>query len=201
MRLDRDRDSVGGLLLVGVMVAIMWVVEAIDRLDHGGLESAGIRPRDADGLTGILAAPFLHAGWGHLLGNTVPFVILGAAIALAGLARVATVTAIVVAVGGLGTWLIAPAHSVTIGASGVVFGYAAYLISRAAYSRSLPHLAGAVAVTVLYGSTLALDLVPTPGVSWQGHLFGAIGGVVAAWAIHGRQARAVTPAAPRRPAL
>jgi membrane associated rhomboid family serine protease len=196
----RRPDNPNGLLLVAVMVAIMWAVEVVDAAG-AHLDRAGIRPRDADGLPGIAAAPFLHAGFDHLIGNTIPFVVLGCVIALAGLARIALVTVIVAVVGGLGVWLTAPANSLTIGASGLVFGYAAYLVVRAVYSRSSVHLLGAVAVIVLYGTTLLVSLVPTPGVSWQGHLFGAAGGALAAWAIHGRGGRAVSPDRLRRPAL
>ena len=94
-------------------------------------------PRDADGLDGIVFAPFLHAGFDHLIGNTIPFLLLGFAIALGGAARVAVVTVMVALVGGLGTWLVAPANTVHIGASGIVFGYAAYLVARGVYSRSV----------------------------------------------------------------
>jgi membrane associated rhomboid family serine protease len=170
-------------VLVAVLVAIMWVVEIVD-LFAGDLDSAGIRPRDVDGLTGIALAPVLHGGFGHLIGNTVPFLILGGVIALSGLARVAAVTAIVAVVGGLGTWLVAPAATVHIGASGLVFGFASYLVARGVYSRRPLHLAAGLAVLAIYGSTLLFGLVPTPGISWQGHLFGGIGGVVAAWLLH-----------------
>jgi membrane associated rhomboid family serine protease len=114
--------------------------------------------------------------------------VLGTAIALGGLARVIAVTLIVALVGGAGTWLVAPAGTDTIGASGLIFGYATYLVARALFSRNLAHLAAAVVVLAVYGGTLLLALVPTPGVSWQGHLLGGIGGVVAAWALHRRRA-------------
>ena len=172
-------DRVRGLAFVGAMVAVMWVVEVID-VAGADLDANGIHPRDVDALPDIAFAPFLHAGWGHLIGNTVPFLVLGAAIALSGLARTAAVTAIVAVVGGLGTWLIGPANTNHIGASGLVFGFASYLIARGAYSRKPLHLAAGVAVLAVYGATLLFGLVPTPGISWQGHLFGAVGGVVAA---------------------
>jgi membrane associated rhomboid family serine protease len=178
-REDRER----GLVLVLAMVALMWLVEAVDVV-AGDLDAAGIRPRDPEGLPGVVLSPFLHAGFGHLVGNTIPFLVLGAAIAIGGLARVAVVTLIVAAVGGLGTWLTAPDGTIHIGASGLVFGFATYLIARGAYSRRGLHLAGGLLVLALYGTTLLFGLVPTPGVSWQGHLFGAIGGVVAARVLH-----------------
>jgi membrane associated rhomboid family serine protease len=187
-RQARD-ERVAGLALVGAMAAAMWVVEIVD-LVAGDLDSAGIQPRDADGLPGIVLAPFLHGGFGHLIGNTVPFLVLGAGIALSGAARVGAVTAIVVLLGGLGTWLIGPEHSVHIGASGVVFGYATYLLARGLFSRNLFHLGGGVVVLALYGTTLLVGFVPTPGVSWQGHLCGAIAGVVAARVLDARASAA-----------
>src|SRR5215207_10013803 len=98
---SRSEDRVRGFVFVGAMVAVMWVVEVLDvaGLD---LDANGIHPRDADTLADIAYAPFLHSGWGHLIGNTVPFVVLGGAIALSGLARTAAVTAIVALVGGIG---------------------------------------------------------------------------------------------------
>ena len=184
-----DRDS--GLLLVGAMAALMWLVEIVD-LAAGDLDRFGIEPREIDGLDGILFSPFLHAGFGHLIGNTIPFVLLGAVIALGGLARVAAVTAIVAVAGGLGTWLVGPDASVHIGASGLVFGYATYLLTRGLYSRRALHLVTGVLVLLVYGTTLLFGLVPTPGVSWQGHLFGALAGVLAARLLHsgGRRSEA-----------
>ena len=171
---------VAGLKLVVGMVAVMWVLEVIDAIANHRLDEYGIQPREADGLLGILFAPFLHVGFGHLAGNTVPFLALGAGIALGGLARVAVVTAVVALVGGLGTWLIGPENSVHLGASGLVFGYATYLISRGVFERNLVHLAVAAVVAAGYGGVLLGGLLPEQGVSWQGHLFGAIGGVIAA---------------------
>jgi membrane associated rhomboid family serine protease len=181
---------VGGLLLVATMAAVMWVVEIADQIDHGRLERFGIEPRDPGGLDGIAFAPFLHAGFDHLVGNTVPFLVLGAAIALGGALRVAVVTFVVAVVGGLGTWLVAPANTIHIGASGVVFGYAAYLVARGSFSRSVVQIGLGLLVVGVWGATLLRALVPADGISWQGHLFGAVGGVVAAWLLDRRRARA-----------
>ena len=98
----------------------------------------------------------------------------------------------VVGVGGLGTWLIAPSHTVHIGASGVVFGYAAYLVARGIYSRSLGQIAIGLVVLAIWGTTLLQGLVPEDGISWQGHLFGALGGILAARVLHRRAVRAGT---------
>src|SRR5262249_39823455 len=124
-----------GFFFVIALLAVMWVVEVIDQLDNSRLESHGIQPRDVGGLEGIVTAPFLHAGWGHLIGNTVPFVVLGLAIAFNGFARVAGVFLIVGLVAGAGVWLFGPAHTNHIGASGIVFGFATYLMARGFYSK------------------------------------------------------------------
>ena len=176
----RAVELVAPVVPVVAMLAVMWVQEIVDTGLDGRLDRHGIIPRQAEGLDGILFAPFLHGGFGHLIGNTLPFLLLGAAIALGGLARVAAVTAIVALVGGLGTWVVGPENTVHIGASGVVFGYATYLMSRAFWTRRLIDVGVGVLVLAVYGTTLLFGLVPTPGVSWQGHLFGAIGGVIAA---------------------
>jgi len=168
-----------GLRLIAASVALMWVVEIVD-LAAGDLDGYGIRPRDADGLVGILAAPFLHGGFAHLVGNTLPFLVLGGLVALGGLLRVAAVSAIVIVASGVGVWLTADSGSLHIGASGLVFGYAAYLIARGAITRDLIHVAVALVVIVVYGTTLLFGLLPGLGISWQGHLFGAAGGALAA---------------------
>lgn len=173
-------DRARGLLFVTAMAAVMWVVEVVNALDDYRLDAQGIRPRATDGLDGILWAPFLHASWEHLVGNTIPFLVLGAVVALSGLARVAAVTVVVMVVGGLGTWLVAPANTVHVGASGVVFGYAAYLVARGFLTRRALDLVVGAAVAVVWGGTLVSGLVPHDGISWQGHLFGAVGGIAAA---------------------
>lgn len=169
-----------GARVVLAMAAVMWVVEVIDSIDSHRLDHDGIVPRNVGRLYGIVTAPFLHASFGHLLANTVPFVILGLAIAFRGALRVLAVTGVVIVVSGIGTWLTAPAHSVTVGASGVVFGYAAYLIARGFFNRRASEIAIGIGVGVLFGGALLASLIPHSGISWQAHLFGAIGGVVAA---------------------
>jgi len=199
-RARRGSDWQSGLIVVGVMAAIMWIVEIFDQISGDDLDQYGIQPRDVDSLPGIVAAPFLHAGFDHLIGNTIPFLILGAIIALGGATRVLLTTAIIILVAGLGTWLIGPTHSVHVGASGVVFGYAGYVIARGVFSRSLLELAIGALVVVLYSSTLLSALVPTPGISWQSHLFGGIGGVLAAWMLDRRREPDLPLSAGSRPA-
>ncbi|MDQ5834662.1 MAG: rhomboid family intramembrane serine protease [Actinomycetota bacterium] len=168
------------LTILAAMVALMWVLEIVDLALDQRLDSYGIEPRDVDGLDGVVTAPFLHVGFGHLIGNTLPFVVMGVVIAFEGPLRLVGVTVIAALVSGLGTWLIAPADTIHLGASGVVFGYATYLIARGAFNRRFMELAIGAAVVVLWGGALLAGLEPQQGISWQGHLFGAIGGVVAA---------------------
>ena len=168
------------LVILAALVSLMWVLEIVDlALDHR-LDQYGIEPRDVDGLDGVVTAPFLHVGFGHLIGNTLPFVVMGAVIALEGPLRLVGVTVITALVSGLGTWLIAPEGTIHLGASGVVFGYATYLIARGAFNRRLVEIGIGLAVAVIWGGALLAGLEPQQGISWQGHLFGAIGGVVAA---------------------
>ena len=188
---DTDEPTTGPalqpfILLLG-MSALMWLVEVVSLIPNTNLDRWGIRPRQAIGLTGIVFAPFLHAGFLHLLANTIPFLVLGGVIALSGTARFVEVTATVALVSGLGTWLIGPAGTVHIGASGVVLGYLTYLVGRGFYERKLAYLVGGVVVLVLYGPVL-WGVLPKPGISWQGHLFGAVGGLLAARVLHGERA-------------
>jgi membrane associated rhomboid family serine protease len=185
------RDTrLDGFRVLGLFVALMWVAEIVDTAAGHSLDQYGIEPRDDDGLVGIVAAPFLHAGFGHLAANTVPLVAMGVAIAFAGARRVLAVTAIVALVSGLGTWLIAPSGTVHIGASGVVFGYATYLLSRGVFNRDLLELAIGVLVAVLWGGALLGGLLPEEGISWQGHFFGAVGGILTAAVLARDRARA-----------
>jgi len=169
------------------MVLLMWALEVLDTALDNRLDQGGIVPREAEGLDGVIAAPFLHVGFGHLIANTLPFVAMGLVIGLEGPLRLLGVTAIVAVISGLGTWLIAPADTIHLGASGVVFGYATYLIARGLFNRRPVEIAIGAVVTVLWGGALLAGLEPQQGISWQGHLFGAIGGVVAARALSERR--------------
>lgn len=166
-----------------LLLAAMWVLEVVDVVLRGRLDGGGIEARDPDGLLGILFAPFLHGGLGHLMANTVPFLVLGTLVASNGRRRFWQVTAVVVVLGGFGTWLIAPSWSVTIGASGVIFGYLAYLLVVGVRTRHWRDILLGLVVLLAYGSLLigALPWAVGPGVSWQGHLCGAIAGALAGW--------------------
>ncbi|HEY1180033.1 MAG TPA: rhomboid family intramembrane serine protease [Phytomonospora sp.] len=173
--------------IVGLLVAtgLLWVLEALDYVLPGDMDALGIVPRDVDGLTGIVLAPFLHAGFDHLAANTVPLLVLGILAALRGPVKFVVATAVIVLVSGVGVWLTAPGYSVTVGASGVVFGYFGYVLGRGLFDRRLLDIAVAAVVVLVYGSIVWGVLPGQAGVSWQGHLFGLVGGVLAAWMLRG----------------
>jgi membrane associated rhomboid family serine protease len=177
-----DVSRIGsGLRLLALLVGLMWLSEIVDTAMNGALDQYGIISRDPEGLLGVVTAPFLHLGFGHLISNTLPLVTLGALIAIGGAARLFSVAAIVTVIGGFGTWLVSPPNTITIGASGLVFGFAAYLIARGIFNRRLGQVLVGVLVVLVWGSALLGGLLPQDGISWQGHLFGAIAGVLAAW--------------------
>jgi membrane associated rhomboid family serine protease len=198
---EKYQAQLQGLVLLGGIVLLMWLLELVNTLDSNQLDHDGIWARNFGRLWGIFTAPFLHASFQHLIANTIPFIFMGVIIALHGAKRLALVTLIVIVVGGLGTWLIAPAHSITVGASGVVFGYASYLLVRGLFDRSALEVLVGIVVGVVWGGALLSSLVPHYGVSWQGHVCGAIGGVVAAYALRrerpsprGKSRETTTPA-------
>jgi membrane associated rhomboid family serine protease len=202
-RADDERPRLAelapGIVVVAVMLGVMWAVEIIDLLPGTSFDRWGVRPRSVRGLFGIAFAPFLHVSFGHLIANTIPFVVLGVAIALGGVRQIVEVTVIVAVVSGLGIWLFGGGATVHLGASGLVFGYLTYLAARGVIAKNLWWVLGGLIVMVFYGSLL-WGVLPTPRVSWLGHLFGAIGGVLAAWALHGQsEAEASAPPAPRTP--
>lgn len=158
----------------------MWAEEIADQLLGGRLDALGIVPRTELGLRGLLFAPFLHVGFAHLIANSVPFAVLGFLVALRSLLRFALVTLTVMLLGGLGVWLFAPAFTVHLGASILVFGYLGYLLARGFYERSAAAILVALGVLLLYGTALWGVLPLTPGVSWQAHLFGFLAGALSA---------------------
>ncbi|MCP3911226.1 MAG: rhomboid family intramembrane serine protease [Actinomycetia bacterium] len=166
-----------GLLVVGLL--IMWGVEVADTtLLADGLQDHGIRPRRPEGLDGVLWAPFLHADYGHVASNSVPLLALGGLVAARGMRYWARVTVVVFAVGGFLTWLLAGQGN-HIGASGLVFGYLGAILGAAGFERRPRSLAPALLVLGFYSGML-VGLVPQDHISWEGHLFGLVSGVVAA---------------------
>ena len=167
--------------VIAVFVVLLYVVELVDTLDRNRLDGYGIRPREVGGLDGIVFAPLLHHGWGHLVANTVPLLVFGFLILLAGVARWAAVTAVVWLVGGVGTWLTGQPHSLHLGASVLAFGWLVYLLLRGIFARDASQIALGAILLFMYGGILYGVLPGQPGISWQGHLFGALGGALAAY--------------------
>jgi membrane associated rhomboid family serine protease len=196
----RPRWMVGGATIL-TFVALLYLVELIDVRMHNSLDVDGIRPLTTDGLWGIIFAPVLHAGWPHLMANTIPLLVLGFLMTLAGLSRFVWATAIIWILGGFGTWLIGNVGSSCgptdhIGASGLIFGYLTFLLVFGLFVRRVWNIIIGLIVFVLYGGVL-LGAMPVlnvcGGVSWQGHLCGGIAGVVAAYLLSApeRKARAL----------
>ncbi len=170
-----------GLMVLTVPVILMWVSEIADQLIfHGALDRFGIMPRTTFGLRGILFSPFLHLGFLHLVANTIPFLVLGGFVIIRGIGRFIGVSIVVMILGGLGTWLVGGGGTVHVGASGVVFGYLGFLIGNAIFERSFVAIAIALIAGALYGGILFGLLPGQCGISWEGHLFGFLGGVIAA---------------------
>ena len=185
---------VGGVTIVSFVV-LLYVIELFDSLSGHHLDNNGIRPLETDGLMGIVFAPLLHSNWQHLIANTGPALILGFLMTLAGLSRFIFATAIIWILGGLGTWLIgnvgAPSYNGIhvetnhIGASGLIFGWLTFLIVFGFFTRKVWEIVVGVVVLFIYGSVLLGVLPGTFGVSWQGHLCGALAGVLAAYLLSG----------------
>lgn len=161
--------------------ALLYVIEAVDQVTGNALNDDGIISRRLDGLWGILWAPLLHGSWPHLLGNTVPFLVFGFLAMAGGVRQWGAVTALIWLVSGLGVWLVGPGGNVsTIGASGVIFGWLVFLLARGFFARSALQIGLAVVLFAVWGSVLFGILPGQPGISWQAHLFGALGGLLAA---------------------
>jgi membrane associated rhomboid family serine protease len=168
------------------LLALLWALEIVDQASGNALDAYGIRPRTDEGLVRVFTAPLLHFGWDHLLSNSVPLLVLGFLVLLGGWRRWAVATLAAIVGSGALVWLVSPSGSLTLGASGVVFGWLAYLLLRGFFSGSLAQLALAAGLLVLYGSILWGVLPTEAGISWQGHLGGALGGAVAARTLHRR---------------
>lgn len=171
------------MIPVVVLLGVMWLLEILDAALPGDLDQFGIESRDVDGLTGVAASPFLHADFAHLMANTVPFLILGSIVALRKPRRFWPIVITITVVGGFAVWLLGPTNTVTIGASGVVFGLLTYLITAGILTRHWLDVVIAVGVLFVYGGILigALPFGVSSGVSWLAHLTGAAAGVLAAF--------------------
>lgn len=178
----RGRISTGIRLAVGFLV-VTWGVHLVNFILGGTLSVFGIQPRDPMGLLGIIFAPILHGNWEHLMSNSVPGAIFCFLIGLSGRKAFWEVTAIVALVAGMGTWLFGGVGTLHIGASSLVYGWLAYLVIRGIFNRSLLQILLGIVIGFMYSGLIWGVLPIYEGVSWQGHLFGAIGGILAGMAI------------------
>ena len=182
------QDRLASLSLLIAFIAILWVVQIANFFMGYSLNQYGLVPRTIEGLRGIPLGPLLHGGFGHLISNSPPLLILGGLVAVRGRANFVGVTLFIIFVGGLALWCAGRPwpwddiqRVVHVGASGLVFGYFGYLVARGWYERSILSIIVAVLVMLVFGSGIILGLLPTaPYVSWEGHLCGLVAGVLIA---------------------
>jgi membrane associated rhomboid family serine protease len=176
-------NPVRAAFIVVAFMVLLYAIEFADVLLPEDLDTDyGILPRNVDGLDGILLAPLLHGGWPHLIANTLPIVVLGWLVMSGGFRQFLGLTAIVWITAGVGTWLVG-ASGAHVGASGVAFGWLVFLLVRGLFAWSLPQIFVALVLFFYWGGMLWGVLPGQPGISWEGHLFGALGGLLAAWLI------------------
>ncbi len=183
-------------------IPVLFAIELIDKaVGHRLDQDGGIRPHDLAGLDGIVFAPFLHASFLHLYSNSVPLILTGTFVLAIGLKRFLAVTGFVIICSGVGVWLTGNPRTVVIGASGVIFGYIGFLLTRGIVERSWWGIAVGALIGLLYGAQISGVFPTGQPISWQAHLFGLLGGVVAAVLFRRRRPRRVpAPDGPTEPA-
>lgn len=168
-------------------LAIIWIVQIVNAADGYRLTLRyGIHTRDVTDLTGVLTAPFLHVSWAHIEGNSGPLFIFGFLAAFRGVRRFLGLTALIVVVSGLGAWFTSAPHTVTAGASGVVFGYFGYVIVRGFFDRHRIDIVVGLVMALCFAYQFSV-LLPHKGISWQGHLFGFAAGIAGGWIFRERR--------------
>ncbi|MEU5571423.1 rhomboid family intramembrane serine protease [Streptomyces coeruleorubidus] len=181
-----DRAMAAGKLMLA-WVALLWLLEVVDVASGHALDGLGVTPRTPSELVDVVPSAFIHFGFAHLAANTVPLLVLGFLAALAGLRRFLLVCALIVLVDGLGVWLIAPAHTNTAGASGLIFGLFGFLLVSGFVERRPWGVLAGILIAAIWGGSILAGLAPTQtGVSWQGHLLGLLAGVAAAFVFRRR---------------
>ena len=190
------RDELHG---VAIFIAVIWAAFLLS-LVFPSLNSFGVVPRTLRGLVGIAAAPFLHADFHHLLGNTVPLFILLALLA-GSKARSFEIVIDVIVLGGLLLWVFGRGAD-HIGASGLIFGLITFLMLSGFLEKRVVPMMIAVFVGFLYGGTLIWGIMPSFGsqMSWDGHLCGAVAGGIVAYVLT-HESKPETPAAKEQPAI
>jgi membrane associated rhomboid family serine protease len=184
MSVRKLRDA---LVLMGAFVALLWVLQVFNWADGYRLDvDFGILPHNVSRLPEIFTAPFLHVSWQHIEGNTLPLFVLGVLAAYRGIKKFLLMTLIVAVVSGLAVWLFQSGSELTVGASGLIFGYFGYVVARGFFDRNLLDIGVGIVAGLLYWTILQVAIPGTPGVSWIGHLGGLFGGLLAAWLLRER---------------
>ena len=191
MSVRKVRDA---LVLMGAFIGLIWVLQVFNWADGYRLDlHFGILPHHVDRLPEIFSAPFLHFSWQHIEGNTVPLFVLGVLAAYRGIKKFLLATLIIAVTSGLAVWLFQSGNELTVGASGLIFGYFGYVLTRGFFDRNLVDIGVGVVAGLLYWTILQVAIPGNPGISWIGHLGGLLGGVLAAWVLRTR----VPPSVPR----
>ena len=179
------------------IVPVLFLIELFDQLTGEHLDTAGgIHPHHVDGLDGIIFAPLLHGSFEHVLANSIPLILLGTFVLASGGKRFWLTTVFIALVSGLGVWFTGDSNSVVVGASGIVFGYLGVLLMRGIVERSWWHIAVGLLIGLLYGWQVLPGVIPNDErISWQAHLFGFAGGVVAAVLFRRRRVKPAPPIA------
>lgn len=179
-------------LMVG-FIGLIWILQVANWADHYHLDfSYGIVPRDIGRLPEIFTAPFLHFSWDHIEGNSGPLFVFGFLAAYRGVKKFLGVTLLVVITSGMAVWLF-QGNELTVGASGLIFGYFGYVLSRGLIDRNLIDALAAVVMGLSYAYILTVAIPGTPGVSWIGHLGGLVGGIAAGWIFRTRRSSGAKP--------
>jgi membrane associated rhomboid family serine protease len=179
--IDVNEAKKAFFLMVG-FIGLIWVLQVLNWAGHYHLDQEfGILPRNVGRLPEIFTSPFLHFNWDHIEGNSGPLFVFGLLAAYRGVYRFLGVTGLVAITSGLAVWVFQSGGSLTVGASGLIFGYFGYVLARGLIDRNLIDALAAVVMALSYAYILTVALPGTPGVSWIGHLGGLIGGIAAGW--------------------
>jgi membrane associated rhomboid family serine protease len=174
------REELHGIL---VFLGAIWAVFLLDLLVPLDFNHLGLVPRTLRGLLGILTMPFLHANLNHLISNTIPLFVLRSLLA-GSKARSWKTVAEIILLSGVLLWIFGR-PAVHVGASGLIFGLAAFLVVSGFLEKRLLSLAIAILIVFLYGGSLLSGILPRVGstVSWDGHLMGAVAGGIVAYGL------------------
>jgi membrane associated rhomboid family serine protease len=184
MTVHKLRDAV---VVMAGFLALIWALQVFNWADGYRLDVVfGILPQHLSRLPDIFTAPFLHFSWQHIEGNSLPLFVLGVLAAYRSVARFLVVSLIVLLTSGLAVWLFQSSNELTVGASGLIFGYFGYVLVRGFLDRNMVDIGVGAVAGILYWTILQVAIPGTPGVSWIGHLGGLVGGVLAAWVVRAR---------------